>query len=325
MTSPGRYRSLDGQPEAVTSGMTPKEKRESPGDRDKHRRPQELRRDIYWLCWGMWVVSRGWGDGTASSSLLLEHKMWSKEQAEVHQKIMILTCNADKYLFNGRQCGGWVDESCIAGNTFGVPSQPTSEEHLLSLEGARAARLGASTPRAIDSHMTLAGPMKYSLLDGWPEMQSVPRGQFTGNVQIQSPPVCKEREKRQTCKSKWIPSHLVSLRVLQFLIKVNWGALISSPFYLRFLYFHPKDPNYDTCILLNWFLFLSFQGEYFFVPNTIQNKSLWSIPQTMISTLLFIIISLMGRLFKWPEISLKRNKSVLCLMVLKQTWTFQVR
>lgn len=131
ITSPGRYRSLDGQPEAVTSGMTPKEKRESRGDHYKHRGPQELRCDIYWLCWGMWVVSRGWGDGTASSSLLLEHKVWSKGQAEVHQKIMILTGNADKYLFNRRQCGGWVAE-----NTFGVPSQPTSEEHLLSLEGA---------------------------------------------------------------------------------------------------------------------------------------------------------------------------------------------
>lgn len=131
----------------------------------------------------------------------------------MHQKIMILTGNADKYLFNRRQCGGWVAE-----NTFGVPSQPTSEEHLLSLEGAPEPDWGASPPLAIGSHMTLAGPMKYSLLGGWPEMLSVPRGQFTGDVQIQSPPICKEREKRQTCKSKWSPSYLVSLR---FLIKVN--------------------------------------------------------------------------------------------------------
>lgn len=107
ITSPGRYGSLeDLLEEAVTSGMTPKEQRESPGDHYKHRGPQETRWDIYWLCWGMWVVSTGWGDGTASNSWLLEHKMRSKEQAEMYQKIMIFTCNADKYLFNGRQSRG---------------------------------------------------------------------------------------------------------------------------------------------------------------------------------------------------------------------------
>lgn len=106
ISSPGSKRGLEGLLEAVTSGTTPKKQEELQGDHCEHRGQQEHKCDVYWSCWGIWVVSRGWGDGAASNSLLLEHKMWSKEWEEMHQKITIFTCNAEKYLFNGRQSWG---------------------------------------------------------------------------------------------------------------------------------------------------------------------------------------------------------------------------